>query len=119
MSDRFHVIPANRLPSPAKCWCCGSSTRPCIDWGSDIQFMGAVLLCITCVAEAATLLEAPVDFEKAELQKRVATYERIFGEFRTAVDNATSAANTAVQFARMGDVSANPGANEFLAEAGR
>ena len=118
-SDRFSVIPANRLPAPAKCWCCGSSSRPCIDWGSDIAYMGAVLLCITCVAEAATLLEPAVDLEKVQLQKQVNTYERVIGEFRAALDSALSDANSSVQFARMGNVSGDSAANEKLAKAGR
>lgn len=118
-SDRFHIIPENRLPSPAKCWCCGATKRPCVDWGSDVQYMGAVLLCITCLAEAATLLEPAVDNEKAALKAQVLHYERILGDLRDSVDTALSNANTAVQFARMGTVSAVPGADEFLAKAGR
>lgn len=118
-SDRFCVIPANRLPLPAKCWCCGSSSRPCVDWGADIAFQGAVLLCITCLAEAATLLETPVDHEKDLLKKQVNTYERVIGEFRAALDSALTDANAAVQFARMGNVSGDAAANESLAKAGR
>lgn len=118
-SDRFFIIPPERLPSPAKCWCCGATKRPCVDWGADIAYMGAVLLCITCLAEAATLLPASPDHEKESLKMQVKQYEKIFGDLRDALDSANSAAASALQFARMGDVSSVSGAPEFLAKAGR
>lgn len=115
MSDRFHIIPANRLPAPSKCWCCGSSSRPCVDWGSDIQFMGAVLLCITCLAEAAALLAPAIDHEKKNLENQVAIYERAIRDFRSAIDTALGD----VAIARGVDISGDATANEFLAKAGR
>lgn len=46
------MVPGRILPSPSKCVCCGDGDRDCIDFGLTLQFYGAVLLCVTCVAQA-------------------------------------------------------------------
>ena len=82
MSDKFFLIDKGRLPSPAKCWSCGCVDRDCIDFGVDIGFQGAVLLCILCVAEAATVLPRKPDTEKAALRAKVKRAEEILNELR-------------------------------------
>lgn len=41
---------------PGKCACCGSIERPVVDFGMTIEFYGAVLLCVTCLAEAGQIV---------------------------------------------------------------
>ena len=55
VNSRFHLLP---LPSitPGKCAVCGSVERPVIDFMLNIDFYGAVLICTTCMSEAAQLL---------------------------------------------------------------
>lgn len=48
-SDRPNVL-------PGKCAVCGSVERPVIDFGMQLDFYGAVLLCTTCILEAASLI---------------------------------------------------------------
>ena len=54
--SRFQLLP---LPvvSPGKCACCGAPDRPVVDFGMTIQFYGAVLLCVTCMTEAAAVID--------------------------------------------------------------
>lgn len=82
MSDRFFIIDKGHLPIPAKCWCCGAIDQDCIDWGADIAYQGAILLCIRCVAEAATLLEPPVDLEKEALKEELKAAKTVLGALR-------------------------------------
>ena len=77
--------------------------------------MGAVLLCITCLAEAAALLAPAIDHEKKNLENQVAIYERAIRDFRSAIDTALGD----VAIARGVDISGDATANEFLAKAGR
>lgn len=55
-TDRFKLT---NLPlvAPGKCACCGAVDRPVVDFDFTIQFYGAVLLCETCLAEAARVID--------------------------------------------------------------
>lgn len=55
-TDRFKLT-LTPLVSPGKCACCGAVNRPVVDFDMTIQFYGAVLLCITCLAEASRLID--------------------------------------------------------------
>lgn len=50
-SDSFPVIPAGLLPTPGTCSKCGSNLRDCIDLGINVDYYGAVLLCVSCAGE--------------------------------------------------------------------
>lgn len=41
---------------PGKCAVCGSVERPVVDFGMQLDFYGAVLLCVDCIKEAASLI---------------------------------------------------------------
>lgn len=51
INGRFKVT-ERPLVTPGKCAACGSVERPVVDFGLDIDFYGAVLLCVQCVGEA-------------------------------------------------------------------
>ena len=68
MTTELHLIPEHNptsrfkltnlpLVTPGKCACCGAVDRPVVDFDMTVQFYGAVLLCITCLAEAARLID--------------------------------------------------------------
>ena len=52
VNGRFKVIYGGSLPAPGKCGVCGSVERDCIDFGLDVDYYGAVLLCVECISEA-------------------------------------------------------------------
>ena len=54
-TDRFQLTD-KPMVSPAKCACCGAPDRAVVDFGMTLQFYGAVLLCVTCLAEAARII---------------------------------------------------------------
>lgn len=87
MAGRFVVIDKGRLPLPAKCWACGAGDRDCIDWGADIHFQGAVLLCTICVSEAASLLQPAEDLEKTELKAQLAEVTNLLESFHASVSD--------------------------------
>lgn len=52
-TSRFQIMPSP-IVSPGKCAVCGAVDQPVIDFGLNIDFYGAVLICVTsCVPEAA------------------------------------------------------------------
>lgn len=67
-TDRFQLT-MKPMVSPAKCACCGAVDRPVLDFDMTIQFYGAVLLCITCLAEAGRIIGMVpgIELEAAEL----------------------------------------------------
>src|SRR5690242_1804997 len=40
-------------PSPGHCAVCGAADRPVVDFGTNLQRFGAIMLCEFCVCEAA------------------------------------------------------------------
>ena len=67
-TDRFKLT---NLPlvTPGKCACCGAVNRPVVDFDMTVQFYGAILLCITCLAEAARTIDMipAIELHAAEL----------------------------------------------------
>ena len=55
-TDRFKLTNVP-LVSPGKCACCGAVDRPVVDFDMTIEFYGAVLFCVTCLTEAATVID--------------------------------------------------------------
>ena len=55
-TDRFKLtdIP---MVNPAKCACCGAVNRPVVDFDMTIPMYGAVLLCTSCLATGAELID--------------------------------------------------------------
>jgi hypothetical protein len=51
--SRFQVGPVASAPFPSKCICCGAVDRDVVDFGVTYDFEGAVLLCVSCMAEGA------------------------------------------------------------------
>lgn len=45
------------LASPGKCAVCGAVDRPVIDFGMDLDYYGAVLMCVGCVRSAAEVAD--------------------------------------------------------------
>ena len=95
-SDRFVIISNTRLPNPAKCWCCGAGDRDCVDWGADIAFQGAILICVVCLAEASTLLAPPVDLEKEQMKVQLDTARKILGELNARLVSVLVDASSAI-----------------------
>lgn len=51
VNSRFKVVPEPNI-MPGKCAVCGGVRGPVVDFGLNIQFYGAVFLCVPCVSEA-------------------------------------------------------------------
>lgn len=51
-SSRFRLLDKPTI-NPGKCAVCGGVETPVIDFGATVQFYGAVMICTTCLAEAA------------------------------------------------------------------
>lgn len=47
--SRFVFVERQYLPFPGTCIICGSNQRDCIDFGANIEYHGALLMCISCV----------------------------------------------------------------------
>ncbi len=41
---------------PGKCACCGAVNKPVLDFNFDLDFYGAVYLCVDCLGEAFTIM---------------------------------------------------------------
>lgn len=52
VTSRFSVLERPTL-SPGKCAVCGAVDREVVSFGLNIQRYGAIMLCVTCVCEAA------------------------------------------------------------------
>jgi hypothetical protein len=52
---RFQLLPAP-LMLPGVCACCGAGNKPVIDFGLQLEWHGAVYLCIDCITEAGTVV---------------------------------------------------------------
>lgn len=78
MNDAFPVIQSYRLPTPGKCYKCGSDQRDCIDLGYDAEYYGAVLLCIACARSLSDVSELGFRTEASvkELELELAGYRR-------------------------------------------
>lgn len=57
INGRFSVH-AKPNTAPGKCACCGSVSKPVVDFGFTVDYYGAVLMCGDCILEAHTLLVA-------------------------------------------------------------
>lgn len=57
INGRFSVS-AKPQVSPGKCACCGSVSKPVVDFGFDVEFYGSVLMCGDCIREAYSMLTA-------------------------------------------------------------
>jgi hypothetical protein len=51
VNSRFRIMERPEI-MPGKCAVCGGVSRPVVDFGLNIQFYGAVMLCVDCVSEA-------------------------------------------------------------------
>lgn len=63
-SDRYKVIPRQFLPIPGVCAICGSNQRDCVDFGINIEYVGAFLVCTECMQEV-------VNIDELDLMKRI------------------------------------------------
>ena len=68
-TSRFKIL-ERPFRSPGKCSCCGAVDRPVVDFGFNLNRYGAVMLCVTCVSEAAERIGMvrPEDHEAEKLQ---------------------------------------------------
>lgn len=53
--SRFQIV-ERPLALPGKCASCGSTDRPCVDFGCDIEDYGVVYFCLTCLTEIAQVI---------------------------------------------------------------
>ena len=51
VNSRFRILDEPNI-MPGKCAVCGGVRGPVVDFGLNIQYYGAVMLCVTCVQEA-------------------------------------------------------------------
>jgi hypothetical protein len=69
VNSRFRIMERPHI-MPGKCAVCGGVDRPIVDFGLNIQFYGAVMLCVDCVSEAGVRvgMVRPEDNAEANLQ---------------------------------------------------
>lgn len=78
------------FPLPGKCAVCGNVKRPVVDFGASVEPYGAVLLCISCVAEAHEVLvreglvEMPQTVTPEEIKAAGDRLNYEFGTYLTA-----------------------------------
>ena len=62
LNSRFKLIDRPIVP-PGKCAVCGTVDRPVIDFGLNVDFYGAMYLCVTCLTEVSSsiLQMVPLD----------------------------------------------------------
>lgn len=56
INGRFRLLD-KPVAMPGKCSVCGSVEREVLDFGLDVEFYGAVVICVSCLTEAAGLLD--------------------------------------------------------------
>jgi len=56
-SDRYKIIQRQFLPLPGVCAICGSNQRDCVDFGIEMDYVGAFMLCTECVMEVVNVDE--------------------------------------------------------------
>ena len=56
LNSRFTLTPFP-VATPGKCAVCGAVDRHVVDFGMTIQFYGAVVFCVTCLTEAAAIIQ--------------------------------------------------------------
>jgi hypothetical protein len=52
VNSRFRIL-ANPVIHPGKCAVCGAVDRPVVDFDTTVPMYGAILVCFSCVQEAA------------------------------------------------------------------
>src|SRR6476469_10518841 len=55
INGRFRVLD-RPAALPGKCAVCGNVERPVLDFGLDLDFYGAVVICLECVTSAAEIV---------------------------------------------------------------
>lgn len=70
---RFQLLD-RPLTLPGKCAVCGTADRSVVDFGADVDWFGAIYLCVSCLTEAA----ATIGMVSAE---RVSVAEQQAGQF--------------------------------------
>lgn len=55
LTSRFQVV-ERPLAHPGKCAVCGSTDRPCVDFGFDVEDYGTVYFCLDCLTEVADVI---------------------------------------------------------------
>lgn len=76
LNSRFKLLD-RPFVNPGKCAVCGAVDRPVIDFGLNIDFYGAVLLCVSCIREVSSDLGM---VELSEMQRQEAEATRSFEE---------------------------------------
>jgi hypothetical protein len=68
MGDTFTFVRAGEAASPGSCLICGFDRRDFIDFRRDMEYYGAVLVCISCINELGTVPEldfvSRIDYEE-------------------------------------------------------
>ena len=55
INGRFKML-ERPVALPGKCACCGAVNKPVLDFNFDLDFYGAVYLCVECLGEAFTTM---------------------------------------------------------------
>lgn len=68
--SRFQILDENQLIAPGSCAVCGTHRGKFIDFGSSLEFYGAIYFCVTCLTDAASQLDfhSPQEWKKLTAQ---------------------------------------------------
>lgn len=87
LAEKFQITD-KPMALPAKCVVCGAVDRPVLDFGMSLDWYGAILFCIECMASAARAINyAPV----AEIEERERSAQAVYDrqdEVVTMLNNA-------------------------------
>lgn len=81
-SDTFRILHTGGVvPIPGTCCICGFDRRDFVDWGLNIEYYGAVLICVECINNLGQLEE--LDFAtRQELNDARATIRNLMQTIR-------------------------------------
>lgn len=102
--SRFQLL-SSPIATPGKCACCGTATRPVIDFGMTLEFYGAVYLCETCLTEAASTIgmRTAEEYDAARAGSSQAFNEQLLAQDMVAISreryNAISMAVASLSYA--------------------
>lgn len=86
MSDTFTFVKAGEAAHPGTCLICGFDRRDFVDFRRDMEYYGAVLVCVSCIQELGTVPEldfvSRIDYEEQaalvrSLTQAIQSYEGI------------------------------------------
>lgn len=96
--SKFQVRDGSYLPHPAKCFCCGRTSRGeediFVDFGVELEEFGAVFFCINCAKESASAIEYVPATEKLLVDAELAHTSEFAGALENQLEEIRSALAT-------------------------